>query len=177
MSGCDLCPLEDTSICLTCADPLYIYESVCVSECPEGFVVNDEGSACRNATLADLCILYFPFLIAAAIFTIVILFGRYKKKAILVKGKVVKVSYQSSITCIIVFIAPLQALATVFQWILAILYGTMVHAYLAFAVSIIILLINLVYQCQFSSKFRSQSLTKEAADKIKRGKLTKKVAW
>lgn len=128
MSGCELCPLENTEICLTCISPLYVHEGVCVPECPENFVVNDDKSACRNATLADLGILYFPFLIAALIFTIVILFGKCKKKAILVKGKVEKISYQSSITCIIVFIAPLQALATVAQWVLAILYGTMVHA-------------------------------------------------
>lgn len=177
MSGCELCPLENTEICLTCISPLYVHEGVCVPECPENFVVNDDKSACRNATLADLGILYFPFLIAALIFTIVILFGKCKKKAILVKGKVEKISYQSSITCIIVFIAPLQALATVAQWVLAILYGTMVHAILAALVTIIILVINIAFMIQFSKKFRSQSLTKEAEDKIKRGKLDKAVAW
>jgi hypothetical protein len=88
MSGCELCPLDDTATCLTCISPLYVFEGVCVSECPENFVVNDDGSACRNSTLADLGILYFPFLIAALLFTIVILFGKCKKKAILVKGKV-----------------------------------------------------------------------------------------
>jgi hypothetical protein len=72
------------------------------------------------------------------------------------------VSYQSSVTCILVFISPLQALATVAQWVLAILYGTMVHAILAMVVTVIILVINIAFMIQFSRKFRSQSLTKEA---------------
>ena len=176
MASCQLCPLEATDTCIICVAPLYVFEAKCVPECPEGFVVNDDHSACRNSTLADLGILYFPFLIAALIFTIVILFGKCKKKAILVKGKVQKVSYQSSITCILVFIAPLQALATVAQWVLAILYGTMVHAILAAVVTLIILIINIAFMVQFSRKFRSMKLTKEAEDKIKRGKLDRKQA-
>lgn len=36
----------------------------------------------------DLRVLYFPFLIAALIFTITVFFGKLKKKAILVDGKI-----------------------------------------------------------------------------------------
>lgn len=35
----------------------------------------------------DMKVLYFPFLIAALIFTIVVFFGKMKKKAILVGGE------------------------------------------------------------------------------------------
>lgn len=75
------------------------------------------------------------------------------------------------------FLAPLQALATVAQWVLSYLYNTMTHMYLAMCVSVIILIVNLAYSYQFASKFRTMKLTKEALDKIKRGKLTKDNAW
>lgn len=107
----------------------------------------------------------------------VVLFGKLKKKAILVKGKVEKVSYQSSITSILVFLAPLQALATVAQWVLSYLYNTMTHMYLAMCVTAIILIVNCAYMFQFRKKFRTMKLTKEAQDKVKRKKITEREAW
>lgn len=56
----------------------------CQGSCPEGWkgvnrvcVIDDD----------DIKVLYFPFLIAAAIFTLVVFFGKFKKKAVLIKGK------------------------------------------------------------------------------------------
>lgn len=92
-SGCALCKLEHLDCCLQCEPGLVVYECECRPSCPEGFVVNEDKTACRLSQLEDLGILYFPFLIAGTIFSIVVVFGKLKKKAILVKGKVVKVSY------------------------------------------------------------------------------------
>lgn len=69
--------------------------------------MNDDKVACRPSSLADLGILYFPFLICATLFIIVILFGKLRKKAVLERGAIKKISYQSSITCILVWISPL----------------------------------------------------------------------
>jgi hypothetical protein len=45
------------------------------------------ASGCQsNNTNDDLTILYFPFLIASIIFTLVVIFGKLKKKATLTKG-------------------------------------------------------------------------------------------
>lgn len=105
-----------------------------------------------------------------------VLFGKLRRKDVLVRGKITKISHQSSITCILVWISPLQALATVAQWVLAILYGTIVHAALARAVSGVILVVNLAFLCTFGNKFRGSKLTREARDKIWHGKLTRRQA-
>jgi len=52
-------------------------------------------------------VLYFPFLIAAFLFTIVVFFGKLKKKAILVDGKMQNISLQWSIVAINAVVAPL----------------------------------------------------------------------
>lgn len=49
----------------------------------------------------DMKVLYFPFLIAALIFTIVVFFGKMKTKAILVAGESKRVNTQWSIVAII----------------------------------------------------------------------------
>jgi len=41
----------------------------------------------------DMKVLYFPFLIAAVIFTIVVFFGKLKTKAVLIEGETKRVSY------------------------------------------------------------------------------------
>ncbi len=61
----------------------------------------------------DLKVLWFPFLIAAFLFTIVVFFGKLKKKAILVDGKMKNISLQWSIVALIAVIAPLQTLAVI----------------------------------------------------------------
>ena len=58
-----------------------MHNSVCVDACPSGFVVNDDGTACRPWELRDMGIIWFPFLILALIFTIVCLCGLCRKRA------------------------------------------------------------------------------------------------
>jgi hypothetical protein len=67
-------------------------------------------------------VLWFPFLIAAFLFTIVVFFGKLKKKAILVDGKMKSISLQWSIVALIAVIAPLQTLAVIVQCILSAVY-------------------------------------------------------
>jgi len=83
--GCDLCDIQDINKCLRCTAPALVYDGSCISECPIGWVVNEEGVACRPWQLSDLGIIYFPFLICGAIFTAIILLGQLKKRAYLDK--------------------------------------------------------------------------------------------
>ncbi len=61
----------------------------------------------------DATLLYFPFLICALLLIITIFFGKLKKKAILVDGKMKLISEQNSISAVAAFIAPLQTLTTI----------------------------------------------------------------
>lgn len=49
--------------------------------------------------------MYFPFLIMAAILSVIVLFGKCKKKGQLVKGKSTMVSLQNTLTSELVFVA------------------------------------------------------------------------
>lgn len=65
------------------------------------------------STEDDLLLMYFPFLIAALILITIVLFGKLKKKALLIDGKMVMVSLQNTVPAINAFVAPLQTLATI----------------------------------------------------------------
>lgn len=101
-AGCDLCDIQNKTKCLKCTAPTLIYNGACVDECPKGqgwhindegwFVysdwhVNEDGTGCRPWKLKDLGVIWFPFLIAAVIFTIICLFGLMKKRAYIHHGK------------------------------------------------------------------------------------------
>ena len=128
-----MCDDADQSICLTCKSPLLVYQGDCVAECPKGYRVNFAETACTNQDIVDLGMFYFPFLIAAAIGTIVSLFGKTKSMV------------HRPIVSIIVCIAPLQFLATILQWILCFVYGTWTHAVLACIVTMICFITNIVF--------------------------------
>ena len=110
LTGCDRCNVTNTTQCITCADKLFLFNDTCRGSCPDGWRGRDR--VCINES-DDLTILYFPFLIAAFIFTITVFFGKLKRKAILVNGKIQKISSQWSIVVIIAVVAPLQTIATV----------------------------------------------------------------
>jgi len=103
-SGCSLCDLNAPDNCLLCKENLYILNNQCVTECPPDQIVNDDKTSCRKRRIEDLGILYFPFIIAGLIFTVVVFFGNMRKKARLVKGRAELYSAQKSITCILVFL-------------------------------------------------------------------------
>lgn len=71
--------------CLTCNSGLVLVDGVCQGACPAGYVAS--GNGCISKALTDLGIMYFPFLIMAAILTAIVLFGKCKKKGQLVHGK------------------------------------------------------------------------------------------
>jgi len=84
---CDLCDLNDAEKCLKCASPKLAYLGKCIEECPEGWSPNADGSACRPWQLGDLGTLFYPFLIAALIGTIICLFGMMRRRAFISHGK------------------------------------------------------------------------------------------
>lgn len=115
--GCDLCSYEDEGVCLSCTPPALVYKGKCVAECPGpngpgGIVANEDNTSCRPWQLSDWGWVPFPFLICAAIFTTICLFGMSKRRAFVEKGKVITRPRQNTLTCIIVALAPLQFLAT-----------------------------------------------------------------
>jgi hypothetical protein len=65
-----------------------------VDVCPEDptkpgypMLPDEDEKACRPWNICDLGRIYYPFLIIAVIFIIIILFGLMKKRAILYQGK------------------------------------------------------------------------------------------
>jgi len=91
-SGCEMCPADDLTICLHCEDGMYLHQGVCLPLCPEEFKMDDACNCCKTMTLMDLGFIYFPFLIALFIWTLICLFGLLKKKTKIQKGKRIKVS-------------------------------------------------------------------------------------
>lgn len=77
----------------------------CRGSCPDGY--KGFNGVCIPLSGEDLTVLWFPYLIAAVLLTIIVYFAKCKKKAELVNGKLEKINNQSSVAAIIAFIAPL----------------------------------------------------------------------
>jgi len=124
-----------------------LLNGACAAACPPGFEIS--GSGCVNKALTDLGVLYFPFIIMAAIFTAIVLFGKCKKKGQLVHGKSKMISLQNTLTSELVFIAFTQILCNIALFILAFafkFYLLCVISLIAFGINIII---SLLYQSIF----------------------------
>lgn len=91
LPGCALCNLDDTNICLECSPPLGLFEGQCRGSCPDPLKERD-GKCVFISSADDLVLMYFPFLIAATIFIMVVLAGKLKKKAMLVDGRMRMIS-------------------------------------------------------------------------------------
>lgn len=68
--------------------------------------------------------IYFPFLIAFGVLTVVVLFGMLSKRGVIDNRKAVMKNVQNTLTCILVVLGPIKALATIAQWILSYINGT-----------------------------------------------------
>mmetsp|Transcript_47785 Transcript_47785/g.64799 ORF Transcript_47785/g.64799 Transcript_47785/m.64799 type:complete len:145 (-) Transcript_47785:5803-6237(-) len=95
LAGCQRCVETSPDQCILCEKGLYVHEGACVAECPEGFRINFEQTACTDSKLIDLGVVYFPFLICLLIGSIVSCFGKKAKN-------------HRPIVSIIVMIGPLQ---------------------------------------------------------------------
>jgi small-conductance mechanosensitive channel len=160
---------------------MLVYDNVCVDECPSGFatagmVPNEDGTACRPWQLSDMGWFPFPFLIAAAIFTIICLFGIMKREAYLYKGKATWRSPQNTLTCIIVCLAPLQFIATIFQWILCLIYPLNTFAILSCVVTLFAIILNIVFQCWFARSFNQKKFPADIERRVRLDKMTREEA-
>lgn len=153
LSGCQRCDESNPEDCLLCESGLYVHEGSCVAECPEGYRVNFEQTACTDNKLVDIGIVYFPFLICLFIGTIVSCFGKKAKN-------------HRPIVTIIVIIGPLQFMACILQCVLSFLYSTYTHAIIAGSIAIIIGVTNMFFFFYFSSQFKS-AINKEVWRKPK----------
>lgn len=172
LAGCALCDTTNPATCLRCDEGLYVYGGDCVATCPDGYKLNYEMTACDDISIYDLGVIYFPFLIAALIMILIVLFGLLKKKPMRVKGKMSKVSTQKTVTCILVMIAPLQFLACVAQWLLGYFFSTWIHAGLAALVTLIMFILNIIFQINYGKKFNSKSLPKDKFELYKKKQMT-----
>jgi predicted Co/Zn/Cd cation transporter (cation efflux family) len=112
-----------------------------------------------------LKILYFPFLIAALLFTIVVFLAKCKKKHVMSNKKWEKISTQKNIVTIIALVAPIQFLATMTQAVLAIFYLTPVV--LAFtAIILIAMLVFHIYYCVWYIKNFYQRIEPKINERI-----------
>ena len=92
LPGCDRCNVTNTTQCLRCAENTFLLNDTCRADCPDGYKgVNRE---CVWDYGEDLWVLWFPYVVAAILFTIVVLLAKCKKKPILVDGKLKKISNQ-----------------------------------------------------------------------------------
>jgi hypothetical protein len=105
LSGCDKCNITNQAQCLKCGENLYLLNDTCRGSCPDGY--KGVNGVCIPLSGEDLTVLWFPYLIAAVLLTIIVYFAKCKKKAELVNGKLEKINNQSSVAAIIAFIAPL----------------------------------------------------------------------
>lgn len=174
LEGCDLCDIQNITQCLKCTAPSLVHEGGCVNPCPENYVA--DGISCREWELKDAGIIPFPFLIATLIFIVICLFGRMKKRAFINKGKMAIKSPQNTITCIIICIAPFQFLATIAQAFLSYVYKTNTFCYLAIAVIVLIMSVNMFYAVWFGWKFDSKKIPDEIERKVRLFKMSRKEA-
>jgi len=63
-----------------------------VASCPSKWVMNSAGTACRPWVLADWGMIYFPFLIAAAVLSLIVYFGKIVERGAIVGKKAVRSS-------------------------------------------------------------------------------------
>jgi hypothetical protein len=148
--GCDLCDIEDKSICLKCTRPTVAYEGVCYPECPAGFSPNSpegDGRSCRPWKLGDWGLIYFPFLIIALIFSLIAALGETKKRFKINKntGMMMSINPQNTIAVLVVVLAPIQFLAIIAQWVASFFYGAHTFCICAIAVTVAFVILNCVY--------------------------------
>jgi len=101
----------------------------------------------------DLSQLQYPFIIAALLNIVVVLFAKLKKKAIFKNGKLKMVSQQNSISSISAFVAPLQTLAIMTQWAFSLYYGYMIHCILGLVLTVIQVILNASFLIWFYRRF------------------------
>lgn len=85
-----------------------------------------------------------------------------------------KISTQNTVTCILAFIAPLQYLATIAQWVFSFLFGTYIFAALACGVTVVAFLINVIFQFMYGKKFNSKQMSADDMRRVREGKIQKK---
>lgn len=114
----------------------------------------------------------FPFLIAAAISIVICLFGLMRKRAYLLHGKMHLMSPQHTLTCIVIALAPLQFLATIFQWVFSYIYGTTTFCILALLVTLASIIVNVAFQVMFTRNFDSKKIPADIDRKVRLGKMS-----
>jgi hypothetical protein len=137
-----------------------------VASCPSGWIVDAAGTACRQWTLADLGMIYFPFLIAFGVLTVVVLFGMLSKRGVIDNRKAVMKNVQNTLTCILVVLGPIKALATIAQWILSYINGTQTFAILSIIVTLINLILNVAFVVWFTFKYIRKTKYTDLVEKI-----------
>jgi hypothetical protein len=166
-TGCDRCDVKNLTKCELCSADLFLYNDTCSGSCPEGW--KGKNRVCVNES-DDLRVLYFPFLIAAFIFTIVVFFGLLKKKAVLVNGTMKKISNQWSVSAIIACVSLLQTLAVIVQFILALVYAAPVVFVLTLLIFLAMLGFHIYWLVWYTKTYHKTNIPAIGARIVHKGK-------
>lgn len=109
----------------------------------------------------DMVVMYFPFLIAAAVLIIIVLASKLKKRYELIDGIPVPVNKQQSIVSINAFVAPLQTLAVILLLSLSYYEGHKALFAMALAVFIAMILFNWAFLFWFFMGFMREIVYKK----------------
>lgn len=155
--------------CKLCKEGLLVHEGKCVPQCPTGFYPNEKEKACSDNPVLDK--IWFPFLIAAAVVSIIACFGMCKKKARIEKGKRVMVSTQNTIVCILALISPIQLLAVLTQAIFAWYENLLVHLAVTLIVIGFYCILNWLFFFFYLCKYQLTTLPESKKKLVREGKL------
>lgn len=101
----------------------------------------------------DLRVMYFPFLITALILTIMVFFGKLKRKGVLIDGEKKYISNQWSIVTIIALVSIVLFLAVFTQFCLALYYFSAITFVLTMLILIAMIVFNIVWIVWYLKNF------------------------
>lgn len=142
LTGCQKCDEKNQTKCYECIKPLILYNEQCLTDCPEGLRLNDDGTNCvvPDTEVKDLTLVYFPFLICALLMAIVAIGGEIKDRKNIV------------LTNCIVLWGPVEQLVLIAQVALSYLYEGSIIFYASAGIFVINLLINFIFSKRFDKR-------------------------
>jgi hypothetical protein len=137
MEGCNACNEDNQAECLACEDGFLLFDGVCRTSCPAGWMSNFLGDQCLDMAAMDVKMLYFPFVIGAVI-------------ALGISGVgVIMKPRHILITNWLIMLGLLEHLLIFAQVLLTFAYGTLAFAVVSIVLWMIFIALNISFYCMF----------------------------
>ena len=94
ISGCEICEVENTDLCITCIWPLLLLNQTCYAQCPVGYRSSWTGTYCEPSN--DLPVVYFPLQILLGLVLLVSIGGKYSSKNVFGQHRIILSFYAIS---------------------------------------------------------------------------------